>query len=124
MSRAENRVLEAQALYFAATGIWPLLHMRSFEAVTGPKVDRWLVKTVGLCVACIGGALWAAARNDRVTPEIRGLAVSSSLALTGIDVYYSAKGRISPVYLLDAVAELGIVAALTTAAREAEQAPV
>lgn len=26
--------------------LWPLLHMRSFEAVLGPKTDRWLVRTV------------------------------------------------------------------------------
>ena len=107
-----RRVIAAQGAYFFVTGVWPLLHMRSFEAVTGPKVDRWLVKTVGLCIACIGGTLLAAARHDRVTPEVRGLAESSALALTGIDVYYSATGRISPIYLADAVTEIGIVAAL------------
>jgi hypothetical protein len=32
-------------------GLWPLLHLKSFEAVFGPKTDRWLVKTVsGLLV--------------------------------------------------------------------------
>jgi len=29
----------AQGLYFAGTGIWPLVHMRSFEAVTGRKTE-------------------------------------------------------------------------------------
>ena len=29
-----------------AGGLWPLLHIRSFEWVFGPKTDRWLVKTV------------------------------------------------------------------------------
>ena len=115
MTPIENRVLAAQGLYFAATGIWPLLHMRSFEAVTGPKVDKWLVKTVGLCITCIGGTLLAAARRDRVTPEIRGLAVSSAVSLAAIDVYYSATGRISPIYLADAVAEAGLAGALALA---------
>jgi hypothetical protein len=27
-------------------GLWPLLHISSFEMVFGPKTDRWLVKTV------------------------------------------------------------------------------
>ena len=27
-------------------GLWPLLHISSFEMVFGPKADRWLVKTV------------------------------------------------------------------------------
>ena len=105
-------MLAAQGTYFGATGIWPILHMRSFEAVTGPKADRWLVKTVGLCVLCIGGALLSAASRDRVTPEIRGLAVASAAALGAIDVYYSARRRISPIYLVDAVAEAVLIAAL------------
>jgi hypothetical protein len=29
------------------TGVWPILRLRSFEAVTGPKKERWLVKTMG-----------------------------------------------------------------------------
>ena len=29
-------------LYFAATGVWPLVDMKSFEAVTRPKTDKWL----------------------------------------------------------------------------------
>jgi hypothetical protein len=39
-----------QGTYYAATGLWPILWMRSFEAVTGPKQDHWLVKTVGALV--------------------------------------------------------------------------
>ena len=38
----------AQGVYFAATGVWPLIDMRSFERVTGPKADKWLVRTVGV----------------------------------------------------------------------------
>jgi hypothetical protein len=113
----ERALLGTQGAYFALTGIWPLLHMRSFEAVTGPKADRWLVKTVGLTIACIGGTLLAAARNDRVTPEIRGLAAGSAAALACIDIFYSAVGRISPIYLADAAVEAGLIAGLRTSAR-------
>jgi hypothetical protein len=116
---SERAILAAQGAYFAATGLWPIFHMRSFEAITGPKVDRWLVKTVGLCIACIGGTLLVAARHDRVTPEIRGLAISSASALAAIDVYYSAKGRISSIYLADAVAEAGLIAGLMWGRRRA-----
>ena len=42
-----------QGAYFLATGIWPLLHLASFMRVTGPKTDRWLVKTVGALVAVL-----------------------------------------------------------------------
>ncbi len=37
----------AQGLYLLLTGMWPLVHYRSFEWVSGPKVDDWLVKCVG-----------------------------------------------------------------------------
>lgn len=35
-SRAETMAL-VQGGYFAATGVWPFISMRSFEAVTGPR---------------------------------------------------------------------------------------
>lgn len=37
-----------QGLFYLTSGIWPLIDMPSFEAVTGRKTDKWLVKTVGL----------------------------------------------------------------------------
>ena len=92
-----------QGLYFLATGIWPLLSMRTFEAVTGPKVDRWLVKTVGVLVAVIGVSLLADARRPSRGSHVLG--VGSAAALAGVDVVYSLRGRISKIYLLDAVLE-------------------
>lgn len=38
---------KAQGLYDLGTGLWPLLHRRSFLAVTGSKTDWGLVQTVG-----------------------------------------------------------------------------
>lgn len=37
-----------QGAYYIVTGMWPLLHIDSFQVVTGPKDNLWLVKTVGL----------------------------------------------------------------------------
>ena len=102
-------VAYAQAVFYVLTGVWSLVSIRTFEAVTGPKVDRWLVKTVGVLVIVIGGVIGMAGHKRRVTPEIPALAIGSALGLTGIDVVYVAKRRISPVYLLDALAELGLV---------------
>ena len=107
----DQRTLAAtQGAYFLSTGVWPLLHMRSFVAVTGPKQDLWLVQTVGLLVSCIGAQLLMASRSDRVSPEIKTLAVSSALSLAAIDTVHSLRGRIRPVYLLDAVAEVALAA--------------
>lgn len=104
-----------QGVYFASTGAWAVLDSQSFQAVTGPKSDVWLVKTVGVAVGVIGGVLGLAGWRRRVTPEVRLLAVGSALGLAAIDVVYVAKGTISKVYLLDAVAEIGLAAAWAAA---------
>jgi hypothetical protein len=106
-----------QGLYFAAAGVWPLLHMRSFEAVTGPKVDKWLVKTVGVLVAVVGGVLVTAAVRRRITTETAGLAVGTAAGLGAIDTIYAGKGRIAPIYFADAAVEAAIVAGWVAALR-------
>lgn len=108
--RLVNCVAIGQAAYFLATGIWPLLGLRSFERISGPKVDDWLVKTVGVQVGVVGAALALAKKNRRITPEVELLAIGSALGLAAIDIVYTARHRISPVYLLDAAAELGFAA--------------
>ncbi len=104
------RLARLQAVFYIVTGIWPIVSIRSFEAITGPKVDRWLVKTVGVLVAIIGSALALASRRRRFPPEVVLVATASAGALATIDTVYVVKRRISPVYLLDAVAEIGLVA--------------
>jgi hypothetical protein len=83
--------------------------MATFEAVTGPKSDRWLVKTVGALIAVIGTTLVAAAARGPAS-EIRYLGAATAAVLAGVDAIYVARRRISPIYLLDAVVELGILA--------------
>jgi hypothetical protein len=107
-----RRVLLAQSAYYLGTGIWPIVHLPSFESVTGPKLEGWLVKTVGATVAAIGASLGAAVANDRIEPETRLLAAGSAAGLGLIDSYYAAKRRISLVYLLDAAAQAWFVSAL------------
>lgn len=105
MLAAASLLALVQGLYFVVTGVWPLVHVRSFMAVTGPKRDVWLVKTVGLTVAVIGATLLSAGWNERVTPEVAGLAVGSAAALAGVDVWYAARRVIPRIYLADAAAE-------------------
>jgi hypothetical protein len=105
-----GRLALGQAAYFLVTGIWPLVDLRTFEAISGPKVDDWLVKTVGVQVGVVGGVLALAAYRQRVTPEVELLAIGSALGLAAIDVVYVSRRRIRPIYLLDALIELGFVA--------------
>jgi hypothetical protein len=109
----------AQGAFYVATGVWALVDLDSFMAVTGPKVDQWLVKTVGALVTVIGAVLLVAGRSRRVLPEIVLLAVGSALSLAAIDVVYVSVGRISPIYLLDAAAEVGLACAWVVARRRA-----
>ena len=104
------RLARLQAVFYIVTGIWPIVSIRSFEAVTGPKVDRWLVKTVGVLVAIIGSALALAGHRRRFPPDVVLVATASAGALATIDTVYVAKRRISPVYLLDAGAEVALAA--------------
>jgi hypothetical protein len=73
-----------------------LLDIESFEGITGPKADRWLVKTVGALVAAIGADLAQAAREDPTRPETVILATGSAVGLGTIDAIYVAKRKISP----------------------------
>lgn len=103
-------VLRTQALFYFVTGLWPLAHMPSFERVTGPKLDDWLVYTVGLLLASIGVALWAGARRPGLPIVL--LAALTALSIGAVDTVFALIGRISPVYLLDAAIELGFLVAL------------
>ncbi len=98
--------LYIQSIYYLITGASPLVSMRLFEYFTGPKVDDWLVRMVGLLVVAIGVTLLVAIRAREVTRSILVLALTSSLSFAAIDIYYSLIGRISRIYLLDAPLEL------------------
>jgi len=100
-----------QAVFYILTGIWPLISINTFQKVTGPKTDLWLVKTAGVLITAIGLALGIAGLRRQQPPETALLGVASAAGLTAIDVVYVRRGRISRVYLLDAAAEVGIVIA-------------
>jgi hypothetical protein len=100
-----------QGAYYVGTGVWPLVSMRSFQGITGPKMDRWLVQTVGVLVTAIGASLLVSARRRRPTPEAALLGIGSALALAGVELHYRRRQRISPVYLADALAELALAGA-------------
>ena len=99
-----------QGFYFALTGAWAIVSIRTFQMVTGPKTDLWLVKTIGAIVLVIGVILIVAGLRGNVSLEIFLLATGTALALTVIDVKYVIKRTISPIYLLDAAVEIVLIA--------------
>lgn len=106
-------ILRTQAVFYVLTGLWPLVHLASFERVTGPKVDDWLVHTVGLLAATIGATLWVGARTERPVGAVVLLAILSAASFAAIDLTYALSGRISAIYLLDALVEGALLIALT-----------
>jgi hypothetical protein len=99
-----------QGVFYLATGLWPIVDIHSFQLVTGPKTDLWLVKTVGVLVSVIGMVLISAWRRRSIESEVALLGGGSALGLAVIDLVYSLSGRISAVYLGDAVVEIGLAA--------------
>jgi hypothetical protein len=99
-----------QGIYFLITGLWPIFHIRSFMAVTGPKTDQWLVKTVGVLISVIALVLLLSYWQNECTITVAVLAAGSSAGLTAIDLVYSLKGRISKIYLADAVIQIILLA--------------
>ncbi len=98
-----------QGIYFLVTGVWPLISMRSFLAITGPKTDLWLVKTVGLLLAMIGEVLIYAQQTSAVNPPVAFLGIGAAASLMLVEIVYVLKKVISPVYLGDAFAEIILI---------------
>jgi hypothetical protein len=99
--------------------VWPLVSIETFQMVTGPKTDHlvtgresdhWLVMTVAVLIVAVAVALLVTAWRRQAPVEVAVLAVGSALALTGIDVVYVARGAIAPIYLVDAAAEVILIA--------------
>jgi hypothetical protein len=95
----------------AAGGLWPLLHMRSFEAVFGPKTDRWLVRTVSGLLLAIGLVQLGTRRDPHSIEQSRRIGLGTSSALAAVDITYAPGGRISRMYLADAAVQLGFICA-------------
>jgi len=107
---SQRDVAFSQGVYFLATGMWPLLHMESFESMTGPKADRWLARTLGTLVGVTGVVLLRAAVRNRVTPEVSALGVASAASLGAVDTLYAIRGHVSRIYLADSAVHGAFVA--------------
>jgi hypothetical protein len=94
-----------QGVYYLASGLWPLVSIFTFQLITGPKDDIWLVRTVGALVIVCSAVLLLAASRRRIAPEAALLGFGYALALMAVEIFYVLAGTISPVYLLDTVIE-------------------
>ena len=106
--------LRALGLYWLATGVWPLVELRSFMLVTGRKQEAWLVQTFGALVGALGlGVLLANGPGGR--RDAARLATLGALAIAACETVFVRRGRIRPIYLADAAVEVALVAAMISA---------
>lgn len=117
-------VLIAQGMYYVATGAWPIVSRSTFEEITGPKTDFWLVHMVGALAIAIGLTLLTGARGRgverKVKREVIFLAAVSGIAFATIDVVYVLSQTIRPIYLGDAAIEALILLGLIIGRRNGE----
>lgn len=94
-----------QCCYYFITGIWPLADMHTFETVTGPKTDDWIVKAFGAQILAVSIFLILAIYRNRLrTAGIIGILTASAIGI--IETVFALKGSIHSVYLVDALIEL------------------
>ena len=101
-----------QGAFNVVGGLWPLVSMRSFEFVFGPKQDDWLVRTVGGLMISAGlvqlRAADSSAEANRLARQL-GMGIAATFLTT--ELVYVPAGRIRWTYLADAVMEAGWIAA-------------
>ena len=104
-SKQMRALVVIQGSYYMVTALWPLIHIESYMALVGPITDIWLAKTVATMVIAIAITMFyhLSLRTDHRPLVLLGM--SSSLAFVYTDMYYTTKGTLSYIYLLDAAAE-------------------
>lgn len=107
-----RRLAAWHCAYLVATGVWPLVDRRSFEAVTGPKEDFWLARTVGGLAAVCGVALGVAVSEGRRTRPATALALGTAVVFTAADL--RAARTESRAYLGDVLLQAMFARAWTT----------
>jgi len=100
-----------QGAYDLVGGLWPLLHMASFEAVTGPKTDDWLVRTVAGILVVVGVVLIQNALRGSVGHSVQWIAGGISLVLASVAMISSLAGFISWLYFFDGLIHLAFALA-------------
>jgi hypothetical protein len=92
-----------QGIYIFVTAIWGILDIQSFMAITGPKTDVWLVRTVSFLLIPYSFLCFYLYHNPQKLSYLAILCMfTMGLGLLSIDLYYYEQGVIRGVYLIDA----------------------
>jgi hypothetical protein len=108
-----RKLAQGQGLFYLTSGAWPLIHMRSFEFVLGRKEEHWLVRTVSGLLIANGISLLRTESAPASVDAARRTGLGSATSLALIDLWFAGSGRISRMYLVDALMEAGFILAWT-----------
>ncbi len=98
-------LLITHAVYIFITALWPIVDVESFMAVTGPKTDVWLVKTVGALLIPVALTMMVYCTMNTDVRPLALLAGGIALSFIVIDVSYALPDIIPDIYLADAAVE-------------------
>jgi hypothetical protein len=110
-------VARAPGLFNVVGGAWPIVWLRSFEWVFGPKEEDWLQKTSGALFMSTGIAQLMTEDSPESIRFARRVGIGVALTYLTIDLIYVPKGRLRKTYLLDALMEAGWLYAWAKAER-------
>lgn len=105
MKLSSNTAL-VQGIYLLIVGLWPVLDSVSFMAITGPKVDVWVLKVTGALMAIIGFVLLHARQKTVINSSLAMLGMLTAAVIAIFEIYYVSRGIIRSIYLLDAIIEI------------------
>jgi hypothetical protein len=97
----------AQGVYYVLAGLWPLVLVHLVRSTSGEAM--WLSQVGGVLMLVIGAALCVAAYRHNRAIEVWLLALGSAGGLLVLELASIFQGAISPVYLIDAFLQAGIV---------------
>jgi hypothetical protein len=106
-----------QGVFYVVTGLWPIIHLRSFEKFTGRKQQRegLLAQSMGGLIAAVGVALIAGSLEERPSRALKWLGMGSAIALGVADLVFARRGLVrhtseTKSYFADAAAEGAAIA--------------
>ena len=99
----------AHIAYWLFGALWPLANIKSFERVTGHKREDWLVRTVALLMLSSVATIATLRERRSDDTALRVVGATSAGALGSVALVGALARRISPVYVLDAIVDLGLV---------------
>jgi putative copper export protein len=100
----------AHGTYLLIGGLWPLIDLPGFEAVTGPKQENWLVRSVAGLLLVAALILLTQLRKPRMEASAIAMAMGASLTLAMVGIITAASGIISTVYFMDGIIHVLFVA--------------